>query len=120
VDEAVSVKTIVLVSVESKDTGDKHSPKKHDKKKQVGYLKMKVIDSLKKELPKVLPWVHTTISNAKRLLLNVHHRIDDDFLQNYFNKFCYKFNRWYMDDLFERLMVAAVSYRWNYLREPYR
>lgn len=97
----------VLVSVESKDAADKHNPKKHRKKKQVGNLKMKVVDSLKKEtitnavknsvetntkivsdkftsyvdlekdfevesevipkkeLPKVLPWVHTTISNAK-------------------------------------------------------
>ena len=115
--------TTVLVSVASKDEADKHNPKKHGKKKQVGYLKMKVIDSLKKdtitnavnssvetntkivsdkstsyvdlekdfevesevilkkELPKVLPLVHTTISNAKRLLLDVHHRIDDDFLQ---------------------------------------
>lgn len=113
--------TTVLVSIESKDAGDKHNPKKHGKKKQVGYLKMKVIDFLKKETitntvkssveaetktvsdkstsyvdldkdfevestviqkkepPKVLPWVHTTISNAKRLLLNVHHRIDDGF-----------------------------------------
>jgi len=36
----------------------------------------------KKEIVKVLPWVHTTICNAKRLLLDVHHRMDDDFLQN--------------------------------------
>ena len=153
--------TTVVVSVESKDAGEKHNPKKHSKKKQVGYLKMKVVNSLKKEtitdvvktsvevdtkivtdkstsyvdldkdfeveskvvskkdIPKVLPWVHTTISNAKRLLLDVYHRIDDDFLQNYLNEFCYKFNRRYIDDLFDRLMVAAVSYRWNYLGEPY-
>lgn len=151
--------TTVLVSVESKDADDKHNPKKHGKKKQVGYLKMKVIDSLKKEtitdavkksvktdtkivsdkstsyvdldkdfdvesnvipkkdIPKVLPWVHTTISNAKRLLLDVHHRIDDDFLQSYLNEFCYKFNRRYFENLFDRLLVAAVSYRWNWFRE---
>ncbi len=153
--------TTVLVSVESKDAGNKHNPKKHSKKKQVGCLKTKVIDSLKKdtitqavktsvetdtkivsdrsasyvgldkdfevgskvipkkEVPKVLPWVHTTISNAKRSPLDVHHRIDDDFLQNYLNEFCYKFNRRCIDNLFDRRMVAAVSYRWNYLGEPY-
>ena len=153
--------TTVLVSIESKDAEDDHNPKKHGKKKKVGYLKMKVIESLKKneitdqvnasveknakiisdkstsyvdlhkdfqieskvipkkDLPKVLPWVHTAISNAKRLFLDVHHRIDDDFLQNYLNEFCYKFNRRYFDDLFDRLMIAAVSYRWNYLGEPY-
>lgn len=153
--------TTVLVSVESKDAGENHNPKKHGKKKQVRYLKMKVVESLKKEcitnavktsvekntkivsdkstsyvdleknfeieskvipkkdIVKVLPWVHTAISNAKRLFLDVHHRIDDDFLQNYLNEFCYKFNRRYFDDLFDRLLVAAVSYRWNYLGEPY-
>mgnify|MGYP000294406495 CR=1 FL=1 len=41
--------TAVLVSVESKDSGDEHDPKKHGKKKKVGYLKMKVVESLKKE-----------------------------------------------------------------------
>jgi len=78
-------------------------------------VESQVID--KKDIPKVLPWVHTTISNAKRLLLNVHHRIDDDFLQSYLNEFCYKFNRKYLDNIFDRILVAAVSFRWNYLGE---
>ena len=50
----------------------------------------------KTNLNKVLPWVHKAISNAKRLLLDVHHRIDGDFLENYLNEFCYKFNRRYV------------------------
>ena len=41
----------------------------------------------KANVNKVLPWVHKAISDAKRLLLDVHHRIDDDFLQNYLNEF---------------------------------
>lgn len=70
----------------------------------------------KNEINKVLPWVHKAISNAKRLLLDVHHRVDDDFLQNYLNEFCYKFNRRYFDDkLMERLIIAAVFHRWNEL-----
>ena len=73
----------------------------------------------KNEINKVLPWVHTAISNAKRLFLDVHHRIDDDFLQSYLNEFCFKFNRRHFDSLFDRLMVAAVSYRWNWLGEEY-
>jgi hypothetical protein len=71
----------------------------------------------KEDINKVLPWVHTAISNAKRMFLDVHHRIDDDFLQSYLNEFCFKFNRRYFDNLFDRLMVAAVSYRWNWLGE---
>ena len=47
----------------------------------------------KKEAGKILPWVHTAISNAKRMLLDVNHRIDDDFLQNYLNAFVFKLNR---------------------------
>lgn len=78
-------------------------------------LESKVIG--KKEINVVLPWVHKAIGNAKRLFLDVHHRIDDDFLQSYLNEFCYKFNRRYFDNLFDRLLVASVSYRWNYLGE---
>jgi hypothetical protein len=65
---------------------------------------------------KVLPWVHKAISNAKRLLLDVHNRIDDDFLENYLNEFCYKFNRRYFQDkTMERFIVAAVNQRGNEL-----
>lgn len=71
----------------------------------------------KKEINTILPWAHKSISNAKRLLLDVHHRIDDDFLQNYLNEFCYKFNRRHFYDLFDRAMIAAVSYRWDYFGE---
>lgn len=63
-----------------------------------------------REVGKVLPWVHICISNAKRLILDVHHNIKSEFLQGYLNEFCYKFNRRYCD-LFERLMVASISYK---------
>lgn len=153
--------TTVLVSVESKPAKQYPEIKKYSTKKQVKFLKMKVIDSLKmdtitesvnnmvekgsiivsdastsynglhedyqlkskvipkKEINIVLPWVHKAISNAKRLFLDVHHRIDDDFLQSYLNEFCFKFNRRYFDNLFDRLLVAAVSYRWNWLGEEH-
>lgn len=153
--------TTVLIAAESKPVADVDVSEKYSTKKRVKFIKMKAIDSLKKEemtnyvtdiieqgskiisdgsnsyndlqdyyehegkvIPKkkineVLPWVHKAISNAKRLFLDVHHRIDDDFLQSYLNEFCFKFNRRYFDNLFERLMIAAVSYRWNWLGERY-
>lgn len=59
----------------------------------------------------VLPWVHIAISNAKRLLLDVHHKIKTQYLQYYLNEFCYKFNRRYFGEkIFDRLLIAAVSY----------
>ena len=125
------------------------------KPRSVGYLKMKVIDDLKKEainkavkeyaedvrvvgtdhstsyvelkdfvpkhnsevIPKekvgeALPWVHIAISNAKRQLINTFHDIKPEFLQNYLDEFCYKFNRRYLGEtLFGRLLVACVTYR---------
>lgn len=74
----------------------------------------------KEKAGEVLPWVHLTISNTKRLLLDIHHRIDSDFLQNYLNEFCYKFNRRYFGiNLFNRLLVACVNYRWDDLGDSY-
>lgn len=66
----------------------------------------------KKEIGKLLPWVHIAISNAKRMLLDIHHDIKPEYLQNYLNEFCYKFNRRYFgENLFDRLLIAAVSYK---------
>lgn len=64
------------------------------------------------QVGKILPWVHIAIGNAKRLLLDVYHDITPDYLQNYLNEFCYKFNRRrFGDGLFDRLMVAALTYK---------
>jgi len=66
----------------------------------------------KYEIGKTLPWVHIAISNAKRMLLDVFHDIKPEYLQNYLNEFCYKFNRRYFgENLFDRLMIASVSYK---------
>ena len=65
-----------------------------------------------KQVGKVLSWVHIAIANAKRLLLDVYHDIRPECLQNYLNEFCWKFNRRnFGKALFDRLMVAAVSYK---------
>ena len=67
-----------------------------------------------KQVGKVLPWVHIAIANAKRLLLDVYHDIRPEYLQNYLNEFCWKFNRRnFGEALFDRLMVDAVSYKIN-------
>jgi hypothetical protein len=70
------------------------------------------IKTLPEQASKILPWVHTAISNAKSLLLDMYHGIKDEFLQSYLDEFCWKFNRRsFGDRLFDRLVVAAVSYR---------
>ena len=63
---------------------------------------------------KVLPWVHTMISNAKRNLLGIHHMISKKYFQDYLNEFCYKVNRRYFGEkLFERLLFACASYNYK-------
>jgi hypothetical protein len=69
-----------------------------------------VYKSSKETTEKVLPWVHVAIANAKRLLLDVHHKLKNEYLQYYLNEFCYKFNRRYFEDkIFDRLIIAAVA-----------
>jgi transposase-like protein len=73
-----------------------------------------------KDLPKILPWVHIAIGNVKRLLLDMHHQLTKEYLQYYLNEFCYKFNRrYYGEQIFDRLLVAAVSYNTDFKSRIY-
>ena len=40
-----------------------------------------------------LPWVHIVISHLKRFILGTYHGVSGQFLQEYVNEFCYRFNR---------------------------
>lgn len=146
----------VLVMAESKTV--EPSPKyRHGPNKKVGFIKMKLLDDLRKETTnkqiekdidlgasattdgannyndlkenldahsavvakvkeeasKILPWVHIAISNAKRLLLDVHHSVGNDYLQSYLDEYCYKFNRRYFHSVFDRVVIASVSCKWE-------
>ena len=60
-----------------------------------------------------LKWVHIAISNAKRTLLGIFHKIKGKYLQLYLDEFCYKLNRRYFgDQLFERLTLAVAKSYW--------
>lgn len=60
-----------------------------------------------------LPWVHTVISNAKKMTAGVHHSVAKEYLQNYLNEFCWKINRRnFESDPFERAMCMAVDEYW--------
>jgi hypothetical protein len=63
----------------------------------------------KEKVSEMLPWVHLAISNAKSLLLNIHHDIKPEYLQGYLNEFCYKYNRRYFGEkLFDRLLINCL------------
>lgn len=60
-----------------------------------------------------LKWVHIAISNAKRTLLGIYHKIEGKYLQNYLNEFVYKLNRRYFGNrLFDRLLLAVTHQYW--------
>jgi DNA-directed RNA polymerase subunit RPC12/RpoP len=64
----------------------------------------------KEKVGEILPWVHLAISNAKRILLDIHHNIKPEFLQGYLNEFCYKFNRRYFGEaMFDRLLLVSAT-----------
>ena len=67
--------------------------------------------SLIKESHKVLPWVHSAIGNAKKILQGIHHSNRLEYLQNYLDEYCYKYNRRYFGEcLFDRLMLACIEF----------
>lgn len=60
-----------------------------------------------------LKWVHIAISNAKRTLLGIYHKIKGKYLQLYLDEFCYKLNRRYFGPyLFDRAIIAVASPNW--------
>ncbi len=66
--------------------------------------------STKETTVKVLPWVHIAISNAKRTLLGIYHKIKGKYLQLYLDEFCYKLNRrFFGDKIFDRLLIAVIN-----------
>jgi len=72
------------------------------------------------EIGKVLPWGHVAISNAKTRLANIYHGIKPEFLQEYLNEFCYKFNhRYFGERLFDRLLVVSTTYSSSFKSRVY-
>jgi transposase-like protein len=74
-----------------------------------------------KEAGKVLPWVHTMISNAKRTLLGAHHIVSKKYVQNYLDEFCFKVNRRYFgEELFDSLLIACATINYKEIVKDYR
>lgn len=74
----------------------------------------------RQEIDNVLPWVHTVIANAKMLLADTYHGLKVEFLQDYLNEFCYKFNRRYMpESIFDKLLDITVGYKNKFQHRVY-
>lgn len=78
------------------------------------YVDVHISEKSNKETTKTtLKWVHIAISNAKRTLLGVFHKIKGKYLQLYLDEFCYKLNRRYFGEkVFDRLVLAVAKSYW--------
>jgi len=78
------------------------------------YVEIHMTEKSDKQTTKsTLKWVHIAISNAKRTLLGVFHKIKGKYLQFYLNEFCYKLNRRYFGSrVFDRLTLAVAKSYW--------
>jgi len=70
----------------------------------------KPVTATKSEKDKVLPWVHTMISIAKRTLLGIHHMVSKKFMQDYLDEFCFKVNRRYFgEEIFNIFLASCIT-----------
>lgn len=78
------------------------------------YVEVHIQEKSNNETTKTtLKWVHIAISNAKRNLLGIYHKIKGSYLQLYLDEFCYKLNRRYFKmNIFERLTLAVAKIYW--------
>lgn len=68
----------------------------------------KVVEA--KDAPKMLPWVHTLIGNAKTFLRGTYHGVSHKHLQRYLDEFCYRHNRRFKGtEIFQRILTAALA-----------
>lgn len=83
----------------------------YNKLKEIIKTHIVLVEPDKSKSAKLFPWVNRTISNAKKILLGNHHNvINQKYIQNYLNEFCYKFNRRYFEDkITDRLVIAALN-----------
>jgi len=54
-----------------------------------------------------------TISHVKKKLKGLHHHVKNEYMQQYLNEFCYKYNRRFFKQLaFDRLIIATPTGVW--------
>jgi hypothetical protein len=81
------------------------------------YPSLNIIDKTQQHEPRVtqtekvderLPWVHIAIGNLKTFLLGTFHGVMGNYLQEYLNEFCYRYNRYFVEKIPNRLVNMAI------------
>ena len=81
----------------------------NDLKTKIKSHEFKILNS-SKDVNEFLPWVHTMIANAKRMMLGIYFKIGKGYLQQYLDEFCFKVNRRYSPEkIFDSLVVSGIN-----------
>jgi transposase-like protein len=82
------------------------------------YPALNIIDKTQQHEPRVtpsekvdewLPWVHIAIGHLKTFLLGTFHGVTGQYLQEYLNEFCYRYNRRFVEkQIPNRLLNLAI------------
>lgn len=109
-----SIERQVKKSIDCKAKLHSDGYKSYSKMKEIVANHKVTIEADKSKAAIMFPWVNRTISNAKKIMLGIHHNaINEQLLQNYLDEFCYKFNRRYFgENIAERLILAALKTTW--------
>ena len=112
--KAETIEGVVKKSIEKTAIATTDGYRGYGKLKSVLASHKVIIEPDKVKSAKLFPWANRTISNAKKVLVGIHHNyINSKFMQNYLDEFCYKFNRRYFGEkLSDRLILAAVQNTW--------
>ena len=77
---------------------------------KAGYEHEAIVTGGGRRAVQTFPWLHTFISNMKRMILGTYHSVAPKHLDDYLAEFVYRANRRWMEaHLFDRLLVAAVT-----------
>jgi hypothetical protein len=117
--KSTTIDSEVINSIDSKAEIMSDATKSHSNFKNIfNKVESQVIKP--EEIGKLLPWVHIAIGNSKSLFRDTYHGIKREYLQEYLNEFCYKFNRRYFGEgLFDRLMEISVMYQSDFEHKMY-
>lgn len=77
---------------------------------KAGYPHEAIVTGGGKKAVQTFPWLHTFVSNLKRMILGTYHSVSPKHLDRYLAAFTYRANRrWMEKNMFDRLVVAAID-----------
>jgi len=114
----IAMKAVKAVNFKNVDDFVKHHLLAGQNVRTDAFRGLNIIDKTQQHEPRVtpshkvdewLPWVHIAIGNLKTFLLGTFHGVTSQYLQEYLNEFCYRYNRRFVEkQIPNRLLNLAI------------